>query len=612
MALLFLVIIHFGKRAPMTEHAFDFDQVIIGSGFGGSCSALRLSEKGHKVLVLEKGKRWRDEDFPKTNWNLKRFVWAPFMGFRGLYQVSLTKKFIALHGAGVGGGSLIYGNVHLIPDDSVFESSAWQHSNKNWKQDLLPFYGLAQRMIGVAKNTYENAADNILKEVAQELGKGDSYDTVNTGILFPQKEASTGQEKLGENRNDPYFNGDGPARKSCDYCGACLIGCPNNAKNTLVKNYLYFAERNGVQVRPESKVTRITPLGKGNGEDGYEITVKDLSNFFLPRSYTIKTRGLVLSAGVLGTVPLLLKQKQVHKTLPNISDQLGAKVRTNSETLIPVTIRKKDAQGKPVEIWQGPGISTIMSPDDETNIEIVRYRKGSDLSSFGMVLMPLTDAGGIVPRAVKMLFNLLKNPLQSIRTWYPFGKAKITAWLLVMQKKEAFVHLQMKRRWYKGFINNWEAVQKEGDMPLTAFFPIAQKVGRLFAKKSGGEAANILGEIVADTPMTAHMMSGVAIGTNKSNGVIDQTGEVFGYKNLRVLDGSIIPGNMGVNPSLTILALTEHAMSKLPVFNQQRADTIKPILFSKMLDGQVSALNGSGDLSQKISMVNVEAVNQGK
>ncbi len=589
----------------MTDNEFDFDQVVVGSGFGGSCSALRLSEKGHKVLVLEKGKRWRDEDFPKTNWNLKRFVWLPFMGFRGLYQVSLTKKFIALHGAGVGGGSLIYGNVHLIPEDSVFESDNWQNSNKNWKHDLMPFYGLAQRMIGVAKNTFENEADHILKEVATDLGKAHTYDTVNTGILFPQKDPVTGEEQLGQERTDPYFNGDGPARKSCDYCGACLIGCPNNAKNTLVKNYLYFAERNGVEIRPETKVTRITPLGKGTGEEGYEIRVKDMSNFFRPRSYTIKTRGLVLSAGVLGTLPLLLKQKHVYKTLPNISEQLGARVRTNSETLIPITIRKKDAQGKPVEIWQGPSISTIMSPDDETNIEIVRYRKGSDLSSFGMVLMPLTDGGGVVPRAVKMLFNLLKNPLKSLKTWYPFGKAKITAWLLVMQKKEAFVHIQMKRRWYKGFINNWEAVQKDGDSALTAFFPIAQKVARMFAKKSEGEAANILGEIVADTPLTAHMMSGVAIGSNAKNGVIDETGEVFAYKGLRVLDGSIIPGNMGVNPSLTILALTEHAMSKLPVFNQERADAIAPILFSNMLEGQVSGLTGSGDLSKQISMKNV-------
>ncbi len=591
-----------------TSTEFDYDQVIVGSGFGGSASALRLSEKGHRVLILEKGKRWSDEELPKTSWNLKRYVWLPFIGCRGLFQIALTKKFIGLHGAGVGGGSLVYGNVHLIPSDEVFNSPSWQASNQNWKDDLLPFYGLAQRMIGVAKNTYENKADLILKEVAEEMGKGHTYDTVNTGILFPKKDEVPDAEVVGAKRGDPYFNGDGPERNSCNYCGACMVGCRNNAKNTLVKNYLYFAERNGVEIRAESKVMRIQPLGDGTGKDGYEVTVKDISNYFRSRTYTIKTRGLVLSAGVMGTVPLLLKQKMVDKTLPNISDELGSKVRTNSETLIPVSTRLKDENGKKIETWQGPGISTIFSPDDETNIEIVRYSKGSDFANMGMVLMPLTDGDTILPRPIQLLVNILKNPVKAVRGMFPFTTAKITVWLLVMQKKEAFVHFQYKRRWYKGFINNWEAVQKDGDSPLTAFFPIAQKVARMFEKKSKGDAVNILGEIVADTPITAHIMSGVAMGSDASNGVIDKTGEVFGYKNLRVLDGSIIPGNMGVNPSLTILALTEHAMSKLPVFNQERADKIKPVLFSSMLDGQVSALNGTGDLCQKIKMVDASQI----
>ena len=588
-----------------TSTEFDYDQVIVGSGFGGSASALRLSEKGHRVLVLEKGKRWSDEELPKTNWNIKRYVWLPFLGCRGLFQIALTKKFIGLHGAGVGGGSLVYGNVHLVPSDEVFSSDAWQASNKNWKEDLLPFYGLAQRMLGVAKNTYESTADHILKEVAEDMGKGGTYDTVNTGILFPEKGEKIDINIQGKERGDPYFNGEGPERNSCNYCGGCMIGCRNNAKNTLVKNYLYFAERNGVEVRAESKVTRIEAMGDGTGEEGYEITVKDMSNYFRPRWYKIKTRGLVLSAGVMGTVPLLLKQKMKLKTLPNISDQLGAQVRTNSETLIPVSTRLKDKDGKRIETWDGPGISTIFSPDDETNIEIVRYSKGSDLANMGMVLMPLTDGDTALPRPLQLIVNIIKNPYKAVRGMFPFSTAKNTIWLLVMQKKEAFVHLQYKRRWYKGFINNWEAVQKEGDSPLTAFFPIAQKVARMFEKKSKGDAVNILGEIVADTPITAHIMSGVAMGSDASNGVIDQTGEVFGYKNLRVLDGSIIPGNMGVNPSLTILALTEHAMSKLPVFNQERADKIKPVLFSSMLEGQVSQLTGSGNLSEKIKLKDV-------
>ncbi|HEB26906.1 MAG TPA: GMC family oxidoreductase [Porticoccus sp.] len=581
------------------DNEFDFDQVIIGSGFGGSCSALRLSEKGHRVLVLEKGKRWNDEDFPKTNWNIKKNLWAPFIGFKGLYQVNLSRKVIALHGAGVGGGSLIYGNVHFIPEDKVFNTPSWKTSKDNWKESLLPFYGLAQRMIGVSSSDYENDADHSLRKVAEKLGRGDSYRLVNTGILFRQANSNSSDGQEGADRGDPYFSGDGPDRNNCQNCGACMLGCPHNAKNTLVKNYLYFAERNGVEIRAESKATRIVPLPYGDGkagDAGYEITVKDSSGFGFAKTYKLKTRGIVLSAGVFGTISLLLDQKYKGKTLPDISPLLGRQVRTNSETLIPVSTRKRDANGKAVEICHGPAISSIISADDETNIEIVRYAPGADAAFAGMITVPITDGGGNVPRVIRLLVNIVKNPIKALRTLNPFGAARNTVWLLVMQTKDSFIHMQLKRRWYKAFTLQWEATQEADDEPLTAYFPIAHKVAELFTKESGGDAANILGEIIADTPLTAHIMGGVSIGTDSDNGVIDDTGEVFGYKNLRVLDGTIIPGNLGVNPSLTILALTEHAMSKLPVFNQQRANTIKPVIFSKPLDALVSDLDGEGDL----------------
>jgi len=588
----------------MQDDNFDFDQVIIGSGFGGSCSALRLSEKGHRVLVLEKGKRWADEDFPETNWNILKFIWAPFFGLKGLYQISLNKKCIALHGAGVGGGSLIYGNVHLIPEDKVFESESWQSSNKNWKRDLLPFYGLAQRMIGVAQNPKEDYADHTMRKVAEQMGRGNTYRRVNTGILFPTQNDDGTEGPIGEDRGDPFFAGKGPQRNSCEYCGGCMVGCRHNAKNTLVKNYLFFAEKNGVEVRAESKVLKIEPIpsavGQEPGEAGYIITVKDTSKMFRPKTYTIRTRGLVISGGVLGSVPLLLNQKYVDKTLPNISDLLGTKVRTNSETLITASVRKRDDNGEKIEVCNAPGITSIMAADDETNIEIVRYSKGSD-AAFAMLLMPLTDGDEKLPRPIKMLLNILKNPLRALRILNPVGKAKNTVWFLVMQSKESFIHMQLKRRWYKLFFNDWEALQKEGDKPLTTYFSIAHKAARLFIKESGGDAGNIFAEIAWGAPLTAHIMSGVAIGTNKDNGVVDNTGEVFGYKNLRVLDGSVIPGNLGVNPSLSILALTEHAMSKLPVFNEDRAKKIEPILFSKPFNGLVSDMDGEGDLLKNIS-----------
>jgi cholesterol oxidase len=587
----------------MQKDEFDFDQIVVGSGFGGSCSALRLSEKGNRVLVLEKGKRWEDSDFPETSWNIKKTMWAPWIGLKGLYQIAFTRKCVILHGSGVGGGSLIYGNIHLIPEDKVFESDSWQQSNKNWKRDLLPFYGLAQRMIGVAKNTKEDFADHTLRKVANQMGRGHTYDTTNTGILFPRKNAA-GEDILGEDRGDPFFQGKGPERKSCEYCGACMIGCRHNSKNTLVKNYLYFAEQNGVEIRAESKVQKIEPIDDGKG--GYIVTVKDTSKFF-SRTYTVKTRGVVLSAGVLGSVPLLLDQKYKKKTLPGISDLLGTKVRTNSETLVTVSTNKKDEQGQPIEVCNGPSISSIMAADDETNIEVVRYNKGSDMSFWGTMLVPLTDDGGRVPRIIRLLGNMIANPLTTLRLANPINKARNTVYFLVMQTKEAFIHLELKRRWYKGFMRTWEPVQKENDDKLSTYFPIAHKAARLFTKESGGDAANMMAEIAWGAPVTAHIMSGVAIGTDKSNGVVDETGEVFGYQNLRVLDASIIPGNLGVNPSLSILALTEHAMSKVPVFNQERADQVKPILFSKPVEGLVSALDGEGDLLNTVCLDSVDA-----
>jgi len=596
----------------MQDDDFDFDQVVIGSGFGGSCSALRLSEKGHRVLVLEKGRRFADEDFPKTSWDLKKYLWLPLIGFKGAFQATPTKKCVVVHGAGVGGGSLVYGNVHLIPEDKVFESESWQSSNKYWKKNLLPFYGLAQRMIGVAKNIKEDYADHTLHKIAEQMGRGDTYKTTNTGILFPRRDEN-GEGPLGEFRGDPFFAGKGPERNSCQYCGACMAGCRHNAKNTLVKNYLYFAEKNGVEIRADSKVLKIEPMNCNDKnsnehnsdsnnlyESGYIITVKNISKLFKSKTYTIKTRGVVVSAGVLGTIPLLLNQKYEEKTLPAISDLLGQKVRTNSETLISVSTNKKDESGRPIEVCNSPGISSIFAADEETNIEIVRYNKGSDPSFFGLLLMPLTEGDGRFPRSLQLIINILKNPFKSLRLFNPIGKAKNTVFLLVMQTKESYVHIVLKRRWYKAFTKGWELMHKEGDEKLRTYFSIAHKAAKLFTKESGGDAGNILAEIAWGAPITAHVMSGVPIGTDKSNGVVDETGEVFGYSNLRVLDASIIPGNLGVNPSLSILALTEHAMSKLPIFNEQRASHIEPILFSKPVNGLVSELDGEGDLLQEI------------
>lgn len=572
----------------MSKQDFDFDQIVIGSGFGGSVSALRLSEKGYSVLILEKGLRREDKDFASTNLDMKNYLWLPKLGLTGTLQFTFTSKTTVIHGVGVGGGSQIYANVHLIPPDEVFESAAWSKIRKDWKDTLMPYYGLAQRMLGTANNTYTNVADDTLKAVAKEMGYESSFKTVNTGVFFPQKDVP--QNKLVK---DPYFNGDGPDRKPCIFCGGCMVGCRNNSKNTLMKNYLYFAERNGVEIRPSSEVVKIVPLSP-DGSMGYEITVKETLDKKV-RQYTLRSRGVVLSAGVMGTVPLLLKMRDQHKMLPNISSLLGQEIRTNSETLTTVNNTRE-------KVDDGVAISSFISVDKDTNIEVTRFPEGSDGTWIYMPYVPMVTGKGMF-RILKFLFNTLLHPFKTFKVLNYKGKARSSLLLLVMQKSEAFIHLEWRRKWYRLFKNNITAVQKADDTPLTVSFPSAEEATKLFAKKLDGEPGSALTEILLGTPATAHIMSGVAMGNDKTNGVVDFTGQVFGYQNLRVLDGSIVPGNLGVNPSLTITALSEFAMSQIPVFSEERAAKIKRIEFSEPLPGQVSKMTGTGDLASTLSKV---------
>lgn len=582
----------------MSNHAFDFDQVIIGSGFGGSVSALRLTEKGNKVLVLERGKRLKSDDFPKSNWNIRRFLWMPKLGLTGAFTLSFTRKINLVHGSGVGGGSLVYGNTHLIPNENVFNNSGWQSMYPNWFEKLAPHYAVAQRMIGVQKNRYFGPADLILKDVAKDMGKEDSFSTVYSGLLYPEGKNQVSQtinpEMLGKDRGDPYFNGDGPSRNSCTYCGNCMTGCRDNAKNSLDKNYLYFAERNGAEIRAESNVTKIKPIlgsnGKDDGRNGYEIYVTEGLNPLSHKKYIIRAKGVIVSAGVFGTMPLLLKMRDVDKTLPHLSQNLGNNVLTNSETLLTVSHDRQNKQGQKEEVWNGTAISSIFSPDDETKVEVVRYAKGSDAAFVGAASVPLTSKNAGVPRSITMLANIVKNPLKSVKLMNPVGKAKDTIVLLVMQTAKNHIHLKSKKTWYSPFKQTWVPIQKDGDEKLRNYFPIAQEVAKKYIKHSGGEAGNLALEVIAGAPVTAHMMGGAQMGTNPEVDVVNETAEVYGYKNLRILDGSLIAGNLGVNPSLTILAITEHVMSQLPINDRQLAAGIKPIVFSPALEGCPSAI----------------------
>lgn len=582
---------HKTQSSTSSSIEYDVDQVIVGSGFGGACSALRLSEKGYKVLVLEKGKRWKEKDFPETNWNFKKYLWAPKLGMTGPWQITPTRKVVALHGAGVGGGSLIYANTHYIPKQEVFEAPQWTRSRDNWYESLQPFYALAQRMLGTSTGRFEGPADKVLQDVAKDMGKEDTYELVNTGVYYEDQKRAT------DNPDEPYFQGDGPQRNSCDLCARCMIGCPKNAKNTLEKNYLFFAERNGVEIRAESEVTQILPLpnamGVRDGSAGYQLTVQN-STGWLKSTYTIKTRGLVLSGGVLGTLKLLMQSKHQHNTLPALSNMLGREVRTNSETFYSVGF---DTKGpfKEGDISKGLAITSAFKPDEVTTIEPVRFNKGSDSIWFSFSFVPLTSAGGI-PRALRLLINIIRSPLKALRLLNPVGKTKNSSILMIMQSEDSYVHAKWKRAWTKLFRKTMTVEQEPGDKALTNYFDVGQDVAERYGKKSQGDVGNVALDILVNTPLTAHIMGGVPIAKSADAGVVNEAGEVFGYSNLRVLDGSIIPGNLAVNPSLTILALSEYAMSKVPVFDEKKAADIKPIQFSEALPGMASIMKGSGDL----------------
>jgi cholesterol oxidase len=573
------------------QQNFDYDQVVIGSGFGGSCSALRLSEKGYKVLLLEKGKRWKDKDFPASNWNFKKYLWAPKLGLTGPWQMSFTRKVVALHGVGVGGGSLIYANTHYIPDAKIFESEQWTRTKDNWYDTLLPFYGLGQRMLGTSSGRHEGVSDKILKEVAQEMGREDTYELVNTGVYYHD------QYMAAENKQEPYFQGEGPSREACNLCARCMMGCPKNAKNTLEKNYLYFAEKNGVEIRSESQVTRIEPLqdskGQRNGSAGYELTIRSSTGLFA-KTYKLKTRGVVLSAGVIGTLNLLMASKYQHQTLANVSDLIGRQVRTNSETFYSVGFDTKSTFTED-EVSKGLAITSAFKPDDITTIEPVRFNKGSDTAWLSFMMVPLTDAGG-VPRVLRLLLNMIKQPWTTLKLMNPVGKAKRNNVLMIMQSADSYVHAKWKRAWTKLFRKRLTIEQEQGDQPLTTYFDIGQKVAKQYSQKAKGEVGNVALDILVNTPATAHIMGGVPIGKSAQDGVVDESGEVFGYQGLRVLDGSIIPGNLAVNPSLTILALTEYAMSQIKAKDGRDASDVTSVAFSKPLPGMVSQLDGSGDL----------------
>ncbi len=528
----------------------EFDFLIVGSGFGGSVSALRLSEKGYRVGVLEMGKRWRPQDFPRTNWNLRKFLWLPLLSCHGIQRLTLLKDVLILSGAGVGGGSLVYANTLLYPPEKVFADPLWAELC-DWKTVLAPHYQTARRMLGVTQNPRLFRSDEMLREYAGNLHREDTFHVANVGVFFGPQKSPAEEGKLFP---DPYFGGAGPERTACIHCGACMVGCRPGAKNTLDKNYLYLAERNGVQIFPETEVTLIEPISVEEG-GGYALHVRRSTSLWRRQPRVMRARQVVLAGGVLGTVPLLMKCKE-QGTLPGLSPQLGNYVRTNSEAILGVTARDRQA-----DVSRGIAITSGFYPDPQTHVEVVRYPRGSD--SMGLLGTPLTDGGPGLPRPLRWLWNCVRHPLDFLRTLWPFGWAQRTVILLVMQTLPNYMRMRLSRRWVWPFSRTL-TTENDQEQRNPTYIPIANDAARALAKKMDGVPQSALNEVLLDVPTTAHILGGCPMGKDADSGVIDYRGRVFGYEGMYVVDGSMIGANLGVNPSLTITALAEHAMSHVP------------------------------------------------
>ena len=539
----------------MGTNVYDF--VIIGSGFGGSVSAMRLAEKGYSVLILERGKNFNDSDFPKTNWNLPRSLWVPFLHCFGTWEIIFLNGAMALRGSGVGGGSLMYANVLLEPDDRLFEAPSW-HLLADWKSVLRPHYDTAKLMLGVTTNPRLGKADEILREIAEEHKAADTFHPTEVGVFF-------GAEN--ETVPDPYFNGAGPERMGCNFCGGCMVGCRYNAKNTLPKNYLYFAQKLGVQILPEATVKDIRPLTM-QSEDGarYEVEYRKTTSWLAHPHSVVRARNVIVAAGALATLDLLFRCRQRSRSLPRISSRLGDNVRTNSENLQGASSREKN-----IDYSKGVSITSIICVDGVTNIEPVRFSDGSSL--LRNITAPLVDGGSGAVRILQSLWEGIRHPVDFLYARFFSRWARYTTILLMMQPVEETLRMRMGRNIFTLFRKGMMFYTREGGQ-LPRSPSISNTITRKFAQRMNGIPAASLMDSLFNFPITAHLMGGVPLGRNADEGVIDLDFQVHNYPGLYVVDGSVMPGNPGVNPSLTITALAEYAMSKIPPKANQVSGTL--------------------------------------
>ena len=526
---------------------FAADYLIIGSGFGGSVSAMRLTEKGWSVIVLEAGRRFQDHDFAKSTWNLRRYFWAPLLGLRGIFRLTLMRDSFIATGAGVGGGSLGYANTLYQPDSPSFYGDPQWSELADWKVELAPHYATAKRMLGVERYHPKGPADELVERFGIELGVGDSFELTPVGVFLGEPDVEV---------DDPYFGGKGPRRTGCIRCGACMVGCRVGAKNTLVKNYLWFAEQAGAKVRAEREVSNLTPLGPSHdGSDGWEVASVRPGWWLRPRRESLRARNVIVSAGALGTTRLLLRLKS-QGSLPQLSDRVGRLVRTNSESILAVTAPRAAHS----DFTNTVAISSSIHTDAHTAIELVSYGAGG--GAIGMLSTLLIPNGTRVTRPLKFIGQALRHPLNFVQTLWPWGWARRSFLLLVMQSHDNALRFRAKRRLlFRGYRYTSE---NDSDRPKPGTLEIANAAAERIASYVDGLPQSSITEALFNVPTTAHLLGGATIGADDEHGVIDARHHVFGYANLLVCDGSAIPANVGVNPSLTITAMAERAMAFIP------------------------------------------------
>jgi cholesterol oxidase len=530
---------------------YDFDFIVIGSGFGGSVTAHRLTEKGYRVAVMEMGRRWTAENLPRTSWSIHRWFWRPSLALRGFFSMRYFRHVTILHGCAVGGGSITYACTLLQPPAKVWDNGSWK-GLADWKTEMPWHYATASRMLGVTENKILGAADRLLKQVADTVGIGETYYRTNVAI-FQAREGEPG----GQTFPDPYFGGEGPDRTTCKGCGGCMMGCRHGAKNTLDQNYLYLAEKHGAKVFAETRVVDVRPLDEmADGSRGYEVATVSSTARFNRHRRRFTCRGVVFSASSLGTMELLFHLRE-KGSLPAIGAQLGRRVRTNSESLIGVRV-----PGCSEDLSKGIAIGSGVYIDEHTHIEAVRYPAGSDtMAMLGTILTGGHPGPGRVALWVRNLcLSFVRHPWKTFRILQPLHWAKETVILLCMQALEGHIDMRWERHLYWPFRKF--LVSRGSRVPT--FIPSANEFAEKFARIAGGTAMSMVPEILFNVPGTAHCLGGCVIGSSPENGVVDYRNRVFGYKNMYVCDGSVVSANLGVNPSLTIAALTERAMSFIP------------------------------------------------